>query len=608
MISGSTSLSWRNPSNQPVDELQFHLYYNAFKNSQSTFLKESNGFGLLSRSMEDECGWSWIEITTMMDEEGNDLTSWFAFIHPDDDNDEDETVLQVNLINPILPGEVATYHFEWNAKIPKTAPRTGYNKDYFYFAQWYPKLGVYETAGMRYATEDGWNCHQYHNSGEYYGDFANYDVSLVIPKGMTVGSSGSLINTREDEESTTYTYAVKQVIDFAWTASKHFVVTEQQWKDVSIKLLTYPEHEHFAPRYFKAITSAFEYLDQHVGKYPYETLTIVSPPIHGLFTGGMEYPTLVTSLSTCLLPQGFKTVEGLVVHEFVHQYFQQMVSSHEVEEPWMDEGFTSFYEGRILDEYYGASTSAIDFYGFHAGNKEYNRAEYFSSNNPQIADNTLKSYEYKHGGYGTIAYNKVALWMETLSGLIGAEKMDEVMQVYFESWKFNHPSGQDFFNVVNEVVGEDMTWFFNQTLRSTEICDYKLASITNRKPGTKAGIFETEEGCIDPEKTNQDIYESKVVVHRLGGMQLPIEVQINFDDGTSELETWSGKERSKEFVFSGTKQIISAEIDPEWKIYIEENTINNSLVLVTQKKGLRAYWLQFLSVAQHSLESLNFFI
>ena len=56
--------------------------------------------------------------------------------------------------------------------------------------QWFPKLGVYETAGMRYAVEDQWNCHQYHSSGEYYADFGNYNVKINVPENYIVGASG----------------------------------------------------------------------------------------------------------------------------------------------------------------------------------------------------------------------------------------------------------------------------------------------------------------------------------------------------------------------------------------------------------------------------------
>jgi len=156
---------------------------------------------------------------------------------------------------------------------------------------------------------------------------------------------------------------VEDVIDFAWGTSPHFVENKMDWKGVEIRLLTYPEHEHFKERYFYILPQALDFFEEHFEKYPYPSLTILAPPFHGLYTGGMEYPTLFTTLNSCLLPTGVRSTEILTVHEFVHQYFQQIVATNEMEEAWMDEGITNFYEGVIMDKIYGEKNSTIDFMG-----------------------------------------------------------------------------------------------------------------------------------------------------------------------------------------------------------------------------------------------------
>ena len=610
---------WKNISQNPVDELQFHLYYNAFKNSETTF---NNGDGGININLdENECRWGWTNVLSIIDEAGNELINGMKFIQPDDGNTKDQTVVTVPLKDPVAAGATISFKMEWEAQIPNIAPRTGYNKDYHFMVQWFPKLGVYEPAGMRYAKEDQWNCHQYHSTGEYYADFGNYNVKIDVPSNYVVGASGVLIKKQEATERSIWHFRADDVIDFAWTTSPKYVVQKDQWRDVDIKLYSYPDHAHIAERYFSTLKLAFEYLDDKVGRYPYPSLSVVDPPIHGLFTGGMEYPMLISSLSFCFFPQGIKTPETLVVHEFVHQYFMQMIASHEQEEPWMDEGITTYFEGRILDHYYGSFESTIDVLGVKIGNAEFNRAEFLGSENPKIADNTYKSREYIHGGYGTIAYNKTAMWLRTLEGLVGTETQDAIFKRYFERWKFKHPCASDFEDVVNEVVlerhgnefGENMTWFFDQVLRGSENCDYKLAAIYNNTITEPAGYLSDTENCVVPsdDKTKNvtdEIYKSSVVIHRLGEVKLPIEVKVNFNDGTSVLEKWDGKRRSTEFNYQGTKKITSAEIDPERKIDLDSDFINNSLCVDACNTGIKKYFTKAILGIQHLMENLCFFI
>ena len=111
----------------------------------------------------------------------------------------------------------------------------------------------------------------------------------------------------------------------------------------------------------------------------------------------------------------------------------------------------------------------------------------------QAVSNNEYSWNYPHGTYGMMSYNKTATWLYTLMGIIGEETTNEIFREYYKKWAFRHPSGKDFVNVVNEVVtrmhgnkfGPDMNWFFDQTLYGTGICDYKVAGIFNNKLETQ---------------------------------------------------------------------------------------------------------------------------
>lgn len=608
-----TIFSWKNPSQDTITEIPFHIYYNAFKNTESTFMQESGVFeSFLGGSLVEEDRWGWTEITSFIDSSGNDLSRNMRYIHPDDDNTKDQTVLEIPLINPILPDDSARYVFEWNSKIPKTMPRTGYNQDYYFMVQWFPKAGVYEYEGVRGRTKGGWNCHQYHASGEYYADFGNYEVTLNVPPDFVIAASGRKIDSSLNDEYKSETFKVNDVIDFAWSTSPEFVEVKDKWKDVELKVFTYPYKTHIAERHFQATKNALEFFEEHIGAYPYPTFTVVDPPIHGLYSGAMEYPTMVSSLSSCCLPVGIRTPETLTTHEFIHQYFMQMIATHEQEEPWMDEGMTTYYEGKILDQYDGAEKSTIDWLGIEIGNAAFNRWEFFASDNIKIAEGNRKARDYNHGGYGSIAYNKTAIWLTTLEGIIGDASMKEVMRTYFDRWKFKHPSGQDFIDVVNEIVvknhgstfGSDMNWFFDQVLFGSDECDYAIASIENTE--TSGGI-----GYVgDDNHLNDQIastgYSSSVIVHRLGEIQMPLEIAIEFENGDEVLEYWDGKSRTFEFTSNGAHKIVCAEIDPEQKITIDKNYINNSMHLENNKQGIRKYRLQFMHMIQYLMEISSF--
>ncbi|MEL6986514.1 MAG: M1 family metallopeptidase, partial [Bacteroidota bacterium] len=606
---------WNNTSNDTIYTMPFHLYYNAFRNSNSTFMKEGDFGAFLGDELENKCGWAWMEIKSIMNQEGKDLMLSSKFIQPDDGNPNDQTVLEITLANPIPPGASITLDMEWESKIPRIMPRTGYNKEFFFMAQWFPKVGVYEAEGVRCREEGGWNCHQYHSDGEYYADFGNYDVTINVPKTYVVGASGELKNKEEKGDRSIWNFYVEDVIDYAWTASPHYAIQEDQYKDTKILLYSYDYKCYLRERYITTLKFAMEYLEDRLGPYPYPTLTVVDPPIHGIFTGGMEYPTLITSLSFCFFPRGIKTPETLIVHEYIHQYFMQMVASHEVEDTWLDEGFTTYWEGRILDALDGPNTSTLDILGIKSGNVEWNRAEFFAMDHPKIYPNAIKSWEYKHGGYGQIAYNKTAIWLKTLEGLVGVETMDEIMGTYFKRLQFQHPCREDFINITNEIVtakygdqfGPNMNWFFDQVLFGTDVCDYKLASIESKKVKPAYGYVNSIDQCLSPENTNndKDFYESVVIVHRLGEIQMPQEVLLYFDNGEKQLMQWDGKARSHDFTITGPHKIIAADIDPERKIHMDKNFINNSYSVKPQTKGIRKYFAQFMIGLQNVMESIS---
>ncbi|HLK97881.1 MAG TPA: M1 family metallopeptidase, partial [Hymenobacter sp.] len=573
-------------------------------------------------------GWGWTDIKSLRVRSSagavEDLTSGIAFIQPDDNNQDDQTVIRVPLRQPVQPGASVTVEIEFQAKLPKIFARTGFagrapEDRYFLVGQWFPKIGVYEAAGQRYAKQGQWNCHQFHANSEFYADYGVYDVAITVPQAYIVGATGLLAGEKRNPNGTkTLQYHAEDVVDFAWTASPRFLTEESQWQHVRIKLLLQPEHAAQANRYMESAKAALAYFDKHLGRYPYPNLTIVDPPFYGLGSGGMEYPTFITGGSVWNMPEGIKITEGVTAHEFGHQYFMGLLASNEFEEPWLDEGFNQYFEGRILDHTYGSQTSQFNLWGYRAGDIEGNRIGYVGLPNPKVAENFRYSWQYEElEAYGSLTYYKTATWLATLDRMVGRPVMDEIMQTYFERWKFKHPCARDFIAVANEVVakrhgnrfGPNLNWYFDQVLYGTAVCDYKLKSISNNKVQSASGIVDQQGKKVlletkepnDKDKTGTR-YRSQVMVERLGEMTLPVDVLVHFEDGREVRETWDGQARTRFFSYEGKHKVAWAKLDPQNKLLLDINLNNNSRAIEPETAPFWKYTVKFLFWVQNALQ------
>ncbi len=587
-LTGRETLTWRNPSNDVIQELQFHLYLNAFRDEKSTFMRESGGQLRGDRIDRDsqENPYGSIDVTNIKTRDGAKLT--YQFIQPDDNNRDDHTVIRVPLDKPVGPGETIVLDIAFRAKLPKIFARTGYSQDYFLVGQWFPKIGVYEPAGTRYATQGQWNCHQFHAHSEFYADYGVYDVIITTPKPYSIGATGLLVSEKAGPANTkTQRWHAEDVVDFAWTASPHFRVVTEPWQrpsggTLNIRLLMQPEHMYQADRHLKAAKAALTYFDKHLGSYPFPNLTIVDPPQHASGSAGMEYPTFITAGTSWGLPEGIRIPEVITVHEFGHQYFMQLLASNEFEEAWLDEGFNQYYEGRIMDGTYGVRSSQYDLFGYRVGDLENSRDSYVHQDNPALGSSFGNTWQLPEGQYGVLTYYKTATWLRTLEGLVGRPVMDEIMRTYFQRWQFKHPNADNFIAIVNEIVGKrlgnrygsNMNWFFDQVLYGDKVVDYELYDIVNKKRANRQ--------------------QATITLHRKGDGQMPVDVLVHFDNGRELMLFWDGKARQRIFTLTENAEVVWAKVDPKQKIYMDVNLNNNSLTLEPSSAPAVKYAAKFL--------------
>ncbi len=579
-ISGSETIVWRNTTAQATSELQFHLYWNAWQDDMSTFMREralgnAPAPGTLPRTAGE---WGRIDVSSieLKAPAQADLTALQRFIAPDDGNQHDRTVLLVPLPQPIEPGGSATLALVWTAHVPRTVARTGAIGNYFFIAQWFPKLGVLQ--------DDGWNCHQFHAGTEFFSDYGSYDVSLTVPAGWPVGATGVQRERRDNgSNTTTHRYYQDDVHDFAWTTSPDYLERTARFDHptlppVDMRLLLQPEHANQAERHFDATRTTLKYYGEWYGPYPYGHITIVDPAYQS-GAGGMEYPTLFTAGSRWLAPARVTTPEGVTVHEAGHQFWYGIVGNNEFEDAWMDEGFNTFSTARAVAQVYDPNYLAVRYFGGFvpwvfrdiaiSRETDGNRLSGYRRDAKSNVQST-PSYRYFPSTGGSITYNKTALWLNTMERWLGWATLQRIMSTQFARWSFKHPRPRDFFDIVDEVTGRDLRWFFDQTYRSSNVFDYGVQDLKSTKEG--------------------DRYRTSVIVRRYGEAILPVDVQVTFRNGERLTEHWDGQDRWRMYTYDRPSQALAAEVDPNRVLLLDVSMTNNSMTLAPQGARAATKW------------------
>jgi hypothetical protein len=579
-LAGRETIAWTNIANAGTRELRFHLYYNAWRNNQSTYVKEERLGGGWSGAFElenDEL--AAIDVTSIKATGGAiapvDLTMDMRFIAPDDGNGDDRTVMAVALPSAIQPGQSITLDISWTLKIPHAVDRTGAVGNYFFLGQWFPKIGVLEDGGK-------WNCHQFHATTEFFADYGVYDVRATVPRGWPLAATGDERERNDNaDQTTTYRYYQEDVHDFAWTTSPDYLERRERFDNpglppVDMRLMLQPEHARQAERYFSAARAALRYYGEWFGPYPYGHLTIIDPAWQSR-AGGMEYPTLFTGGTFWLSPATDFDSRDTVVHETGHQWWYGMVGSNEFEDAWLDEGINTYANARADAEAGFSSYSLVRYYfgGFVPWvfkDVHWDRVtsgDYVSGyrGSPTVDIPSTPSYEYWPANPTPITYSKTALWLHTLERALGWPTMQQVLSAYFEKWEFRHPKPADFFAVANERSGRDLTPFFDQVYRGSSTFDYGVQSVQS----TPAG---------------KDAFHNEVVVRRYGDGIFPVTVLITFSDGAQTRVAWDGGARWKLISADHATKAVSAQVDPDQILVLDTNFTNNSYT--TEPQGPRA--------------------
>src|SRR5499427_871827 len=409
-VDATEVLTYHNVTGQALDHFPFHLYQNGFQ-PNSTWVREAKTQGSRDIGYEkwDPKEYGSEEIKSLEVVGQGDLTRNLEYIAPDDGNKDDKTVIDLHLAQPVPAGAFVQFKIAFQTKFPETQARSGWKRDFLLGGQWFPKVGVW--------WHGAWNCHQYHNTTEFFADFGVYDVRLTVPQNEVIGASGVEVSSVNSSDGTkTVTYHGDDIHDFAWTVSPRYRVRESTYQaqmgPIKLRFLMQPAHWGQVDRHEKITRETLDRFESWYGPYPYKTLTVVDPE-PGSAAGGMEYPTFITGESEWWLPSGLYEVEGVVEHEFGHQYWYGMVATNEFEDAWMDEGINSYSEVKVLSSILGEKTSILNMAGASYGDNQEQRDFYVSvADRDPMAQN---AYAYVNSNYyAAMTYGKTASVLLTL--------------------------------------------------------------------------------------------------------------------------------------------------------------------------------------------------
>ncbi|MDQ7007593.1 MAG: M1 family metallopeptidase [Acidobacteriota bacterium] len=677
-LKGREVVHWTNTTATAASELRFHLYLNAFRDARSTWMVERGG-----PSEGRRPAWGGIEVLAIEDIQGAAWPEPWEYIAPDDGNPDDRTVMRVPLREAVEPGQSVSLVLEFEVNFPGIWARTGQEGAYIAGAQWFPSLGVFEG---RPAT---WNCHQFHAFTEFYADFSEYQVTLSLPQVYRgrVAATGTRVGEGEDEQGRyVVRYHGRGVHDFAWFADPDFVVrrrrfvaaehrdptAEARWRkilgeeigpeglvleDVEVEVYLQPSHLHLEDRYFEAVFGGLEWFGRAFGAYPFPELRIVDPPREGRRSRGMEYPQVFTGGAHLLSPRGRQSPEGVVVHEFGHQYFQGLLASNEFEHAFLDEGFDVFAEASarmaklgpdllvsafgplpyprrpvVRTEAAGGPLGAVAgigsgrWLGVGPGrvfswflvrpDLGWERAEQ-SFPWPQRAQ-WLDVYGYDRvnrpgytypdfQAYRMHTYRLTALTLESYRRAAGDAALMRALRRYFRRGAWGHPRPGDFIQAVVEVHRELGARF--DRMRGPlfgrldpgayfhqvwDVPGWVDFSVQSvRCPGMGDGR-EGDEAADFPRSC-------RVTVRRRGPWQLPVTVELKYEGGLVERVVWSGEETWFQVEGFADRRVERVVVDPERNWVFDVDLTNNGW---RRRPRTESRWRLMLAVFQQALQQL----
>lgn len=509
-LSGFETIEYTNNSTQSLSFIYFHIWANAYNDYNSALGKQQleDHNTLLYYAPDKIKGF----IDSLDFKIGDNKLNW----HIDSTNKD---MCTINLIEPLKPGETILITTPFHIKLPKGIfSRMGHIDQSYQITQWYPKPAVFD--------KEGWHQFPYLDQGEFYSEYGSFDVFITLPENYVVGATGDLIDGEKeiewlnkkvkktesidtfDYEDMTFPtssntlktlhYHQENVHDFAWFADKRYHVLKGETtlphskRKVTLWSMFTNNEADLWINSIEYLNDATYYYSLWNGDYPYNHVTAVDGALSA--GGGMEYPNVT------IIGESYDsfTLETTIMHEVGHNWFYGVLGSNEREHGWMDEGLNSMNENRYIEKKYPErklipSDGKNKLLKWFDLNQYKHKSSYYLGylfNARRNKDQPIEEHAAKYTSlnYGAIVYGKTAISFNYLKAYLGDDVYDKCMRKYFKKWKFKHPNPNDLREIFEDEVEKDLSWFFDDLIKTTNKIDYKISS-TNKDQNDSSQVF-----------------------------------------------------------------------------------------------------------------------
>ncbi len=436
------------------------------------------------------------------------------------------------------------------------------------------------------------------------------------------------------KDKKTWKFIAENVRDFAFATSRKYILDMMAVKigqDTVMAVSLYPREGNPMWEDFSTITvvETLKFYSDYTFNYPYHKA--VSVHAHRV---GMEYPMICFNFGRPNIDGSYSDDEkfgmiGVIVHEIGHFFFPMIVNSDERQWAWMDEGINTFVQ-YLAEQEFGKKYPEI-IYPYKNFPSDRGPAEmivdYMSVDQNYLAP--IMSNPENVYSLGPNAYGKPATALNILrETIMGRELFDYAFKKYSNRWKFKHPTPEDFFRTMEDASAVDLDWFWRGWFYTTDYVDIGIKEINQYyvspnpseelkkllidemgiprnswRPLIFLDKFENdkennkEKAPLDNSKllnnylnenyskeeiSNLNIpkYYYEVIFDKPGGLVMPIIIDIEYDDGTTErkkypAQVWRKNDLEVRKVLTSNKKILSIKLDPD-KETADIDVSNNS--------------------------------
>ena len=555
---GSQEVLYTNNSPDTLNKVFFHLYFNAFRPESDMSERLNNGddnnrrFDINIKDLEPH-EYGQLKVNNLK-QDGLNIDSFVS-----------DTILEVTLTNPILPGESSLFTMNFNGQIPITIRRAGRDSPMgvkYSMAQWYPKISEYDY--------EGWNTAPY-TGREFHGVWGDFDVTIKIDKDFIVAASGYIQETDPNNNKLGYlsgkkrvwNFKAPKVHDFTWAADSEYIHDIYPGPN-GVKLNFYYKNDPKIIANWKTLqpvtAELMDFFNNYIGEYPYKQYSVVQGG-----DGGMEYSMLT------LLNYGEELIPLISVtsHELAHAWFQGVLATNEMNHAWMDEGSASYF-GELAESH----VFNIDFHPIFTEGPYQDYISLATSGQEMPLATNANRFKFNRA-YEDAAYDKGFVFLSQLNYIIGEKAFEKTIKNYFDKYKFTHPLPNDLRRVAEQSSGILLNWYLTDWTQTTNQIDYAIKNVESRKK------------------------KSVITLERIGLMPMPLEILVKYKDGNEEfyyipislmrgekskpeyvdkwiqLEDWSWAYKKYEFeIKSKMESIKSIDINPTG-LLADVDTSNN---------------------------------